>query len=267
MLDSDAALWCIIKIHEERRGKNDMKTVSEVSKLSGVSVRTLHYYDQIGLLKPSEITKSGYRLYDDTALERLQYIMLLRELEFSLEDTKMILDSDNFDRNHMLEQQIELLTLKKNHIENLITFARGIRLIGVKHMDFSAFKAAEMDDYAKQAKALYGKTDAYKEYEKKTAGKTKEQMNWAGEKMMELFTEFGQLLKEGEEPGGDAVQAQVKKLQDYITEHFYTCTNEILGGLGQMYAGGGAFTENIDKAGGTGCAEFAAEAIKRYCAK
>lgn len=134
-------------------------------------------------------------------------------------------------------------------------------------MDFSAFKAAEMDDYAKQAKALYGKTDAYKEYEKKAAGKTKEQMNWAGEKMMELFTEFGQLLKEGEEPGGDAVQAQVKKLQDYITEHFYTCTNEILGGLGQMYAGGGAFTENIDKAGGTGCAEFAAEAIKRYCAK
>ena len=151
-----------------------MRTVSEVSKLTGVSVRTLHYYDQVGLLKPTGITEAGYRLYDDTSLERLQYIMLFRELEFSLEDTKTILDSDNFNRNKMLEQQIELLTLKKNHIENLITFARGIKMIGVKHMDFSAFKTTEMDDYAAQAKALYGKTDAYKEFEQKTKGKSKE---------------------------------------------------------------------------------------------
>jgi DNA-binding transcriptional MerR regulator len=242
-----------------------MRTVSEVSKLTGVSVRTLHYYDQVGLLKPTGITEAGYRLYDDTSLERLQYIMLFRELEFSLEDIKTILDSDNFNRNKMLEQQIELLTLKKNHIENLITFARGIKMIGVKHMDFSAFKTTEMDDYAAQAKALYGKTDAYKEFEQKTKGKSKEQMNWAGEQMMELFVEFGQMMKEGQKPDGAHVQAQVKKLQDYITEHFYTCTKEILSGLGNMYAGGGAFTENINKAGGDGCAEFTAKAIEIFC--
>ena len=165
----------------------------------------------------------------------------------------------------MLEQQIELLTLKRNHIDNLITFARGIRLVGVKHMDFSAFKTTEIDDYAEQAKALYGKTDAYKEFEKKTQGKSKEQMNWAGEQMMELFVEFGQMMKDGRQPDDTNVQAQVKKLQEYITEHFYTCTKEILSGLGKMYAGGGAFTENIDKAGGTGCAEFAAKAIEIYC--
>lgn len=244
-----------------------MRTVSEVSKLTGVSVRTLHYYDQIGLLKPTETTETGYRLYDDAALERLQYIMLFRELEFSLEDIKTILDSDNFNRNRMLEQQIKLLTLKRNHIDNLITFARGIQLVGVKHMDFSAFKTTEMDDYAAQAKALYGKTDAYQEFEKKTKGKSKEQMNWAGGQLMELFVEFGNLLKDGETSDGAAVQAQVKKLQEYITEHFYTCTKEILSGLGKMYAGGGAFTENIDKAGGAGCAEFAAKAIEIYCKK
>ena len=242
-----------------------MRTVSEVSKLTGVSVRTLHYYDQISLLKPSEITESGYRLYDDAALERLQYIMLYRELEFSLEDIREILDSKDFDRNRMLEQQIKLLTLKKEHIENLITFARGIRLVGVKNMDFSAFDTKKMDDYAAQAKVLYGKTDAYKEFEKKTQGKSKEQMNWAGAQMMELFVEFGHLLKEGCNPSDAVVQDQVKKLQDYITEHFYTCTKEILGGLGKMYAGGGAFTENIDKAVGVGCAEFAAKAIEIYC--
>ena len=243
-----------------------MRTVSEVSKLTGVSVRTLHYYDKIGLLKPTEITESGYRPYDDTVLERLQYILLFRELEFSLDDIRMILDSGNFNRNRMLEQQIELLTLKKNHIENLITFARGIYLVGVKHMDFSAFKTTEMDEYAAQAKALYGKTDAYKEFEKKTEGKSKEQMNQAGEQMMEVFVELGQMMKTFE-PGADMVQAQVKKLQDYITEHFYTCMKEILSGLGNMYDGGGAFTENINRAGGVGCAEFAAKAIEIYCGK
>ncbi len=241
-----------------------MRTVSEVSKLTGVSIRTLHYYDQIGLLKPSEITDAGYRMYDDTTLERLQYIMLYRELEFSLEDVKTILDSENFDWNRMLEQQIELLTLKKNHLENLITFARGIYLVGVKNMDFSAFKSTELDEYVAQAKALYGKTDVYKEFEQKTQGQSKEQLNQTGERMMELFVEFGQLMGD-REPGDVAVQAQVKELQNYITEYFYTCTKEILLGLGKMYSSCGSFTENIDRVGGVGCAEFVAEAIEIYC--
>ena len=92
-------------------------TVNEVSKLTGVSIRTLHYYDEIGLLHPSEITEAGYRLYDDTALERLQQILLFRELEFPLKEIKGVLDAPNFDRNRALEQQIELLTMKKEHLE------------------------------------------------------------------------------------------------------------------------------------------------------
>ena len=112
-----------------------MKTVHEVGQLTGVSVRTLHHYDDIGLLKPTEVTEAGYRLYDDTALERLQHILLFRELQFPLKDIKEILDSPDFDRNRALEQQIELLTLKKEHLENLIIFARGIKCIGVRYMD------------------------------------------------------------------------------------------------------------------------------------
>ena len=102
------------------REENRMKTVNEVSRLTGVSVRTLHHYDEIGLLKPSSITEAGYRLYDDTALERLQHILLFRELQFPLKDIKKILDSPDFDRNKALEQQIQLLTMKKEHLENLI---------------------------------------------------------------------------------------------------------------------------------------------------
>ncbi len=242
-----------------------MRTVKEVSQLTGVSIRTLHYYDEIGLLSPTSITDTGYRLYDDTALERLQHIMLFRELQFPLKDIKEIVNGSNFDRNKALDQQIELLTLKKEHIENLITFARGIRGIGVKNMDFTAFDAKKLDEYAAQAKASWGKTDAYKEFEEKEKNRTKEQSEQIAEGMMALFMEFGLLLKEDKAADSKEVQAQVKKLQDYITEHFYTCTNKILAGLGKMYNGGGSITENINNYGGEGTADFAAEAIRIYC--
>lgn len=238
-------------------------TVNEVSRLAGVSIRTLHYYDKIGLLHPADTTESGYRLYDDTALERLQQILLFRELEFPLKEIREILTSDNFDRTKALEQQIELLTLKKEHIENLIDFARGIKLVGVKKMDFKAFDTKKIDDYAQKAKEQWGKTEAYKEFEQKNKTRTEDDMKQITQKLMELFTEFGMMMNQ--EPGSEAVQLQVKKLQQYISDHFYHCTLEILQGLGNMYAGGGEFTENIDRAGGEGCAEFTSKAINVYC--
>ena len=97
-----------------------MKTVHEVSELSGVSIRTLQYYDRIGLLSPTDRTEAGYRLYDDAALEKLQQILLFRELEFPLKDIMEIVNRPDFDRSKALEQQIELLKLKKEHIENLM---------------------------------------------------------------------------------------------------------------------------------------------------
>lgn len=154
-----------------------MMTVNEVSKLTGVSIRTLQYYDKIGLLNPTGYTQAGYRLYDDTALEKLQQILLFRELEFPLKDIKIIMESPSFDRSKALDQQITLLTLKKEHIENLIDLARGIKMIGVKNMDFSAFDTSKIDEYAAQAKAEWGTTAEYHEYEEKAKGRTNEQQN------------------------------------------------------------------------------------------
>lgn len=242
-----------------------MMTVNEVSKLSGVSIRTLHYYDSIGLLHPTEITEAGYRLYDDTALERLQQILLFRELEFPLKEINEILDAENFDRNKALEQQIELLTLKKEHLENLINFARGIKAMGVRNMDFSAFDTRKIDEYSKQAKEQWGKTDAYKEFEEKSKDWTEETTKVIANDFMKIFVVFGSMKDKN--PADTEVQEQVKKLQDYITEHFYNCTTQILSGLGRMYSGGGEFTENIDKAGGEGTAEFTTKAIEIYCGK
>ena len=242
-----------------------MMTVHEVSKISGVSIRALHHYDKIGLLPATEVTKAGYRLYDDKALERLQHILLFKELEFSLKEIKDILDSPGFDRSKALEQQIQLMELRKEHLQNLIDLAWGIKTIGVKNMSFEAFDTKKIDEYAAKAKASWGQTDAYKEYEKKSEGRTKEVQQKLNIEMMDIFAQFGKI--KDQKPDSEEAIGLAKKLQDHITENYYTCTNEILQSLGEMYAGGGDFTDNIDKVGGTGTAVFASEAIKALCKK
>ena len=240
-----------------------MMTVNEVSKLTGVSIRTLQYYDTIGLLPPTEYTEAGYRLYDDTAMERLQQILLFRELEFPLKEIKRIIDSPDFNRNKALEQQMKLLTMKKEHLEGLISFARKIKETGVNKMNFQVFDTTKMDEYTKKAKEQWGQTAEYKEYEEKTSKQSPEAQKQALQNFMLIFVEFGKMI--GKKPEDSNVQLKVKVLQDYITDHFYKCSNEILKSLGEMYASGGEFTENIDKAAGDGTAVFVAKAIDIYC--
>lgn len=240
-----------------------MMTVNEVSKLTGVSIRTLQYYDRIGLLNPAGRTEAGYRLYDDAALERLQQILLFRELEFPLKDIQKILESSSFDRIMALEQQITLLTMKRQHLNDLISLARKLRTTGGTCMDFTAFDTRKIREYEEQAKKEWGATSEYKEFEKKNADKTMSEVKAMGNQLMNIVAEFGTL--QTKDPTDPEVQAQVKKLQDFITEHYYTCSKAILNQLGQMYGAGGAFTENINAAGGHRAAGFAQRAIKVYC--
>lgn len=237
-----------------------MKTVKEVSNLTGVSIRTLHHYDKIGLLNPAKVTDAGYRLYDDASLCRLHAILLLRELQFPLKDIKQILDAPGFDTMEALEQQIELLELQKQHLEDLIAHARKIQKTGVIPMDYTAFDTEKIDRYAREAKEKWGSTAAYKEYETKTNGKN---MQAAAEQLMDIFREFGQIRHLS--PAAPEAQALVAKLQSFITDHYYTCTKQILFGLGQMYAAGDEMNENIDKAGGEGTGAFTRDAITIFC--
>ena len=240
-----------------------MKTVKEVSMLTGVSVRTLHHYDKIGLLKPAQVTEAGYRLYDDASLRRLHTVLLLRELKFSLKEIREILDTPGFDPMEALSQQIELLQLQMQHLEQIIAHARKIQKTGVIPMDFSSFDTKEIDRYAEEAKQKWGKTDAYKEFEAKTAGQSKAQMQSTGDRLMDLFRQFGEIRHLS--PASGEAQALVAKLQSFITDNYYTCTKQILFGLGQMYAAGDEMNENIDKAGGEGTGAFARDAITIYC--
>lgn len=236
-------------------------TVHEVSKLAGVSIRTLQYYDKIGLLHPSKYSDAGYRLYADADLEQLQQILLFRELEFPLKDIKKIMESPDFDRNKALDQQITLLKLKKDHLEKLINFA--IKVSGAAYRDFSAFDKSKLNEYAAQAKAVWGNSQEYREYAEKSKGRTPEENQTLNEQCMMIFREFGEI--KGTDPTSKAAQALVVKLQNFLTEHFYQCTDQILNGLGKMYASGGEFTKNIDAYAGEGTTVFVNKAIQAYC--
>lgn len=238
-----------------------LMSIGELSARTRLSIRTLRHYDRIGLLRATHVTEAGYRQYDESCLERLHTILLFRELEFSLADIQRIIDAPDFDPIEALDKQITLLTMRREHIDNLIIMARGLKLKGLKHMDFSAFDARKIDDYAAQAKAAWNKTDAWKEYEAR--GNSAADNQKAGDQLMDMMAAFGK--RRDIDPACDEAQAMVQQLRDHITASFYTCTVPILRSLADMYDGGGDFTRNIDKAGGQGTAAFLAKAMRIYC--
>ena len=239
-----------------------MKTVKEVSKLTGISVRTLHHYDTIGLLKPTQVTEAGYRLYDDAALEKLYMILVFKELGLSLKEISDILHAPDYNRNRCLEKQIKLMQDRVEKLQNRITLAKGMLILGVKYMSFDGFDPKNIDEYSVQAKALYGKTDAYKEFEQKSAGRTAQEEKDLGMQVMDFFARLGKMRPC--DPGCDEAQSWAKELQEFFTANYYNCTPQILGCLAESYAGGGSMTENIDKTGGAGTGAFAKEVIDPY---
>ena len=240
-----------------------MKTVHEVARLAGVSVRTLHHYDSIGLLRPACISESGYRLYDTGELQRLQLILIFRELRFSLKEIKSILNAPDFDLNRTLAGQIDLLLMERSRLDNLISFARKIQKTGAISMDFTPFDKTQIETYTAEAKSRWGNTDAWKEFEQKSKGKSKQAQTDIAADLMALFASLGRLRHLP--PESSEAQQAVARIQAFITENYYACTNEIFASLGKMYAAGGSMTENIDAAGGPGTAEFAARAIEILC--
>ncbi len=240
-------------------------SVHEVAKLTGITARTLHYYDEIGILEPTGVTKAGYRMYDEPALRRLQSILLFRELEFPLKEIKAILDSPNFDASEAISQQIKLLELKVQHLGRLITFARNVQKKGVTTMNFEVFGKSEMDKYKEEIKAKWGDTKAYQEYAQKDVARNGDRYSQIADELMAMFSQFGKLKHAA--PAAEEVQTKIAALQTFITDHYYECTNQILRGLGELYVSDERFKCNIDKAGGDGTAAFVNQAILAYCNK
>ena len=238
-----------------------MMTVHEVSALTGVSIRALHHYDAIGLLKPTAVTEAGYRLYDEEAIARLHEIMLFRELDMPLKDIAAMMDSPGFDRSAALYDQLALLKLRRERLTRLIALTEDM-IKGGNDMDFSAFDDSKEREYAAEARKRWGDTAAWKEFEAKEAGRTEGQRRSAADGLMDIFAGFGRMKELP--PDDPEVLAQVRKLQAHVTANWYECTDEMLSGLGRMYVTDPRFKENIDRAGGEGTAEFVSRAIEAY---
>ena len=232
--------------------------IKEFAELTGVSVRTLHYYDEIGLLKPSEVdAQNGYRFYDEKSLERMQEILFYRELDFSLKTIAQILSSPDYDKQQALTRQRKLLLAKKERLEQLINALDGLEK-GEGFMKNNEYEKLK-NEYAEEVRQRWGSTDAYKESQQRNTD-----FNKAAVLLDEVFEEFAELDRSGISPDDEAAKIQVERLQQCITDNFYTCKNEILAGLGQMYAADVRFKNNIDKHG-EGTAEFVSQCIKSYC--
>ena len=241
--------------------------ISEVVKLSGVTVRTLHYYDEIGLLKPSKTTEAGYRMYSIEDLEKLQQILFFRELDFPLNEIKEIMVNPKYDKIEALNKHKELLIEKRKRIDGLVTLIDKT-IKGDNNMSFKEFDNSKIEEnkrkYSEEVKKRWGNTDAYKEYEKKTTSYDKNSWNTINEEMAKILKEFAD--NRDKDVNSDIVQSLVEKWRGYITLNFYNCTKEILSCLGLMYIGDERFKENIDKYG-EGTSEFMAKAIEIYCSK
>lgn len=240
--------------------------INEFAKLTGVSVRTLHYYDEIGLLKPAFVdNQNGYRFYDEDSLERMQEILFYRELDFELKSILQILSSPDYDKQKALAEQRNLLVLKKERLERIID---ALDDAGKGNVIMTAFDNNEYEtarkQYETEAKQRWGETDAYKEHTEKTAGYTKDKWQQVNDGLNAVLAKFAECMDNGHSADSPEAQVLVKELQTHITENYYTCTNEILASLGQMYVADERFKTNIDKHA-SGTAEFISQAIKTYC--
>ena len=242
-----------------------MRTVKEVSRLSGVSVRTLHYYDEIGLLSPTKTTQAGYRLYDDAALSRLRQILFFRELDFPLKEIGEILSDPSFDETKALKNHRALLCLKQQRLERLIDLVdrilKGENIQDMKPFDQSEIQAAK-EKYAAEAKERWGSTPAFAQSQKKAQGYTDAQWQSIQQEMDEIFSGFHRHMQQS--PDAPEVQALVGRWQDHLSRYYYDCTPEILAGLGQMYTEDERFLQNIDSRYGAGTAAFLSAAIAAY---
>lgn len=276
-----------------------MKTVKDVSEITGISIRTLRYYDEIGLLRPTKLTNSGYRLYDNKALEKLQEIMFFRELEIPLIDIKKIMENPNYDKEQLLLTQKNFLEKKRNRLNGIIELITDV-MKGVNTMSFEAFNNEEVQkmvnhtlkcmskESLNKQMQKFGSMEEYKEY--LVSGFANEQattdlLKWYGskEKVMETVMQsnrdckeikreqdentkiYKQFVTAKETNNADMAHSAVEMLaENYKTMFALDNARNILLDLAKEYLSNEKLAEITDKQHGVGCAEYIANAIKLY---
>lgn len=244
--------------------------VHEVAELTGITARTLHYYDEIGLLKPSIITEAKYRQYTADDLSRLQEILFFREVGFSLKEIKELLNSPNYNRLEALERHLVILEAQKERIDSIIELVKK-EICGTKEISFSEFSSEKITELQEQFREevlrRWGNTEAFKEFESVFSPKAKKNQK----EQMEAFYSMAQMIfeklamYENASASCQEVQSIVHEWQQYISEHFYDCNKQILSYLSVLYVTDERFTGFINRFGHGNLAAFFSKAIEIYC--
>ena len=237
--------------------------INEVVKLTGVSARTLQYYDEIGLLIPQKLD-NGYRDYTEENLEKLQKILFYRFLKFKLNDIKELLEGD-FDNLKILEQQRELILREKekfevilHNIEKTISNYKGEQTMTIEEK-FNGFKKEDLNKYENQAVEKYGK-DTIEESKKRQSGREE----IVTEEFNEVFRSMAKFKDENVDVAEKEVQSKVQDLYNNMNEYAFDCSIEVFSYIGKGYVHNPEFKKNIDKFG-KGVAEYTSKAIEKYC--
>ena len=247
--------------------KDTRYTVSEVARMAHVTVRTLHHYDEIGLLIASERTDKGYRLYDEADLRRLQQILIFRELEFPLEAIGPLLDAPPGARSEALRTQRELLGQQLRRTEAVLRAvdAALAALEGEETMDtkrmFDGFEEFDHAKHQAEAEERWGQTDAYRESMRRARQYSKAE--WTAIKAdAEAATDrLAELFAEGKAPDGTESMDAAEAHRTHISRWFYPCSHAMHVGLARMYQADPRFTEHYEKRA-KGLAAFVATAIE-----
>jgi DNA-binding transcriptional MerR regulator len=240
-----------------------MRTVGQVSALAGVSVRALHYYEEIGLLVPGDRSEAGYRLYSPTDLERLQEILGWRALGFHLAEIAALLDDPAHDRIEALRTQRELVEsdlARLGALADAIDRALAAQQRGTTQKEESMFEGFDPSEYEDEARQRWGNTDAYMESARRTAGYG--DADWAEIKSQTeaIHADFAELMHAGEPADGEAARAVAERHRSHISAWFYDCSDPVHRGLAEMYIADQRFTANYERVA-PGLARYVHDAI------
>jgi DNA-binding transcriptional MerR regulator len=241
-------------------------TIGRAAEMAGVTVRTLHHYDEIGLLTPGDRSSAGYRRYDDVDLERLQQILLYRELGFTLDEIAAILDDPDAGARDHLRRQHRLLRDRIGRLQEMVAAVELIleaHKVGVNlspEEKFEVFGDFDPDAYAQEAEQRWGATDAYKQSARKTARYTKEDWQRIQQESADLMARWVAALDAGVPADGQAAMDLAEEHRQQITKFYYDCTFEIHTGLAEMYLADERFTANYDNQR-AGLAQYVHDAI------
>lgn len=240
-------------------------TVGAVAKLAGVTVRTLHHYDEVGLLVPGARSRSGYRRYSETDLDRLRRILAYRELGFGLDDIADLLDGGDTTA-HLLRQH-ELLADRIGRLRHMLAAveleleANTMGLNLSQEEKFELFGDFDPDEHDEEARRRWGDTDAYRESQRRARSYDKQDWQRIAQEQAELHRDFGRALADGADPTGERTMSLAERHRQLISRWFYDCDYEMQCGLAEMYVNDSRFTDVYEREVGAGGAEFVRDAI------